>query len=265
VIPDHCGPGDRIVSPLALGLATVLALMLLAVPAFGADADKAAAKAHYEAATRLYDIKEWAKALDEYKAAYLSKPDPAFLFNIGQCYRKLGKPAQALEFYKEYLKKAPPDDPNLPSVEARVREMESGDVFESEGPSKTSAPSTQPPPTPVLETRPLDSKVEAQTVRPAEPEPPVPVPATLPAPPFPPPAPLLPAPPLPTQPPGLEVTVAEPPAPTETGAPFYKTWWFWTGVGAAVVAGTVVGILAASGGKHGNTADTALGTQAVFQ
>jgi tetratricopeptide (TPR) repeat protein len=229
--------------------------MLLAVPASGADADKAAAKAHYEAATRLYDIKEWAKALDEYKAAYLSKPDPAFLFNIGQCYRKLGKHAQALEFYREYLKKAPPDDPNLPNVEARVREMESGDLFENEAPTKAATPSAPPPPAPVPETRPLDEPAETPIVRPAEPEPPVPAPATLPPPLF----------PQPAQPPGLDVSVAEPAAPAETGTRFYKTWWFWTGVGAVVAAGTVVAIVAASGGDHGNTADTALGTQPVFQ
>jgi hypothetical protein len=28
---------------------------------------------------------------------------------------------------------------------------------------------------------------------------------------------------------------------------FYKTWWFWTGVGAVVVAGTVTAILLARG------------------
>src|SRR5512143_941496 len=137
--------------------------MALAAPAFGADADKAAAKAHYEAATRLYDIKEWAKALDEYKAAYLSKPDPAFLFNIGQCYRKLGKHAQALEFYREYLKKTDPDDPNRPSVETRVRQMESGDVLESEAPTKTEPLPAQPPTGPLPEPRATERDLSVPT------------------------------------------------------------------------------------------------------
>src|ERR1039457_5794576 len=82
-----------------------------------AENDKVVARAHYETATRIYDLREYAKALDEYKAAYLAKPDPAFLFNVGQCYRRLGKFDQALDFYREYLKKAPPDDPNRPNVE----------------------------------------------------------------------------------------------------------------------------------------------------
>jgi tetratricopeptide (TPR) repeat protein len=239
--------------------------MAQATRAPGAEGDKVAAKAHYEAATRLYDIKEWARAIEEYKAAYLSKPDPAFLFNIGQCYRKLGRQAQALEFYKEFLKKAQPDDPNRPNVEARVSEMESGDLFADETPNMTAPPPTQPLPAPVPETRPLDEQVETQVVRPAEPGHPMPAPGSAPARMFPPNAPPVPAPSQLVQPAGLDVTVAGPAAPAESGTHFYKTWWFWTGVGAVVAAGTVVGILAASGGSHGNTANTALGTQAVFQ
>jgi tetratricopeptide (TPR) repeat protein len=107
--------------PRLTGLVIAVAFVALAVPAQAADSEKTAAKAHFEAATRLYDIHEYAKALEEYKAAYLAKPDPAFLFNVGQCYRRLGKFDQALEFYREYLKKAPSDDPNRPNVEARIR------------------------------------------------------------------------------------------------------------------------------------------------
>lgn len=240
--------------------------MLVAVPALGADADKAAARAHYEAATRLHDIKEWAKALDEFKAAYLSKPDPAFLFNIGQCYRKLGKHAQALEFYREYLKKTDPDDPNRASVETRVREMEAGDVFENQAPASppplpadlgSAPPSQHRGPAPPAEERPATPAAERSPPVPAEERPSVPqlaqpdlsVPALV----------------QPAQAPGLDVTVTEPVAQSGTGGHFYKTWWFWTGVGAVVVAGTVVGVLAAGGGNHGNTANTALGTQAVFE
>lgn len=36
-------------------------------------------------------------------------------------------------------------------------------------------------------------------------------------------------------------------SPTAGAAPVYKKWWFWTGIGAAVVAGTV-GVLALTGG-----------------
>jgi hypothetical protein len=32
-------------------------------------------------------------------------------------------------------------------------------------------------------------------------------------------------------------------------SPFYKKWWFWSAVGAVVVAGTVTAIVLAKGGK----------------
>jgi tetratricopeptide (TPR) repeat protein len=39
-----------------------------------------------------------------------------------------------------------------------------------------------------------------------------------------------------------------PPAPDES-PPVYKRWWFWTAIGAAVVAGVAVAIVASSGSK----------------
>jgi hypothetical protein len=65
--------------------------------------------------------------------------------------------------------------------------------------------------------------------------------------------------------PGLDLSAAERTDQVKTGTPFYGTWWFWTGVGAAVVAGTVTAIIVAQSGGNGNKATTALGTQAVFQ
>ena len=243
----------------------------MAVPALGAEGDKAVAKAHFEAATRLYDIHEYAKALEEYKAAYLAKPDPAFLFNVGQCYRRLGKFDQAREFYQDYLKKAPPDDPNRPNVEARIRNTDNSDVFENDAPLKPAAQPVQPapnPPPPVH--RPsaapaippvLVPGVEGAAEKPASnayASDPVAQPAQSPW--------LSPtAEPAATKPAGLDLDVVEPAAKASTGTPFYGTWWFWTGVGAAVVAGTIAAIVVAKSGSDGNIANTALGTQSVFQ
>jgi hypothetical protein len=45
---------------------------------------------------------------------------------------------------------------------------------------------------------------------------------------------------------------AVPPAPEVASTPpFYQRWWFWTGVGAVVVAGTVTAILVAHGSGDG--------------
>jgi tetratricopeptide (TPR) repeat protein len=117
-------------------------------PTAEAGDSRATAKAHYETATRLYDIREYDKALREYKSAYLAQPDPAFLFNIGQCHRKLGQNQQALNFFQEYLKKASPDDPNRSQVEARVRDIEAEAKLKAEEAQAAAAAMPAPAPAP---------------------------------------------------------------------------------------------------------------------
>jgi tetratricopeptide (TPR) repeat protein len=126
------------------GVVLAFALAGFAQTARAGDNDKAVARAHYETATRLYEIREYDKALLEYKSAYLAQPDPAFLFNIGQCYRKLGQAAEALNFFQQYLKKAPPDDPNRRQVEARIRDIEAEAKLKAE--AAQAAPAQVPPP-----------------------------------------------------------------------------------------------------------------------
>jgi tetratricopeptide (TPR) repeat protein len=110
---------------------TFLAIALASSYPAHAD-DKAMARAHYETAARLYDVGEYDRALVEFKDAYVAKPDPAFLFNIGQCYRKLGQEDQALDYYRRFLKVAAPDDPNRAQVEARLRDTETDAVFKDD-------------------------------------------------------------------------------------------------------------------------------------
>jgi len=55
----------------------------------------------------------------------MAVPDPAYLFNIAQCHRKMGHDKEAADFYKSYLRAAP-NAPNRPDVEKRIEEMESG-------------------------------------------------------------------------------------------------------------------------------------------
>ncbi len=244
-------------------VAALVAAVAIASPALAGDGDKAAARAHYETASRMFEVREYGEALKEFKAAYIAKPDPAFLFNIGQCYRKMNQNEQALDFFQQYLKKAAPDDPNRAQVEARVRNIKAGltpdqDPFEQPGARRPAAPVTQPP---------------------ASPLPPVWQPAPAAAAPVPAPAPAWPAPPAaappPAQPPAFAPTEAQPaglnltsqpaaPA-TADASPFYTTWWFWTGVGAVVAAGTVTAVVLASRGGGGtNVPATTLGSQPVL-
>ena len=127
-------------------------LVAVSLRVFGPTAEagdrRATAKVHYETATRLYDIREYDKALVEFKSAYLAQPDPAFLFNFGQCYRKLGQNQQALNFFQKYLKKASPDDPNRSQVEARVRDIEAEAKLKAEEAQAAAAATPAPAPAP---------------------------------------------------------------------------------------------------------------------
>lgn len=227
--------------PSNLEIAIIVALC--GAPALrgqAATTDKVESKAHYESATRLYDVREYDKALEEYKAAYLAKPDPAFLFNIGQCYRKLGKNPEALDFFRQYLKKAPAEDPNRAQVEARILELE-GERATTPDTSRTAATGgAASPPSPAVAPPPQPSPTQA-TAFPAGPNPPA------------------------GQPAGVDLTASAPASNEGTSKPIYRTWWFWTGVGVAVAAGAATAIVLSSRGGGSNVPDgLSLGSAGVL-
>lgn len=103
----------------------ILAIVLAAAPRAQAQGDpnKQEAKAHYEKATRLYDVGKYGESIQEYEAAYLLVEDPALLYNIGQAYRLWDKPEEALRSYKNFLRKRP-EASNRADVERRISELE---------------------------------------------------------------------------------------------------------------------------------------------
>jgi len=86
-----------------------LALALLLVVATPALADKPVqlARMHFKQAKAAMDIGAYAKAADEYKAAYDLDPRPETLFNIGQAYRLADQRAEAIAYYEKYLEAQP--------------------------------------------------------------------------------------------------------------------------------------------------------------
>ncbi len=50
--------------------------------------------------------------------------------------------------------------------------------------------------------------------------------------------------------PAPEAALIAMPAPPPQSSPFYKRWWFWTGVGVIVVSAVVIGVVASSKGPQ---------------
>jgi len=88
-----------------------------------AIADAAQARVHFDRGRTFFDVDQYRKAIAEFKAAHIEKADPAFLYNIAECHRRLGEGSDALLFYRRFLATAPADDKTRPIVEQRIAEL----------------------------------------------------------------------------------------------------------------------------------------------
>ncbi|HZS40562.1 MAG TPA: hypothetical protein VFF06_27205 [Polyangia bacterium] len=87
------------------------------------DPDVIEAKRHYERGLAHYNLREYLNAIDEFQSAYRYKPDPVFLYNLGQAHRLANDPEHALYFYRAYLRNLP-DAENRAEVEQRIVDLE---------------------------------------------------------------------------------------------------------------------------------------------
>src|SRR5205823_5568722 len=71
------------------------------------DVDTELAKRHFAKGSQFYERAEYENALDEFLAALLAKPLPAFYFNIGKCYDRLENLDEAVKAYQTYLEAGP--------------------------------------------------------------------------------------------------------------------------------------------------------------
>ena len=139
-----------------------------------------------------------------FKEAYRIVGDPAFLFNIAQCHRKLGHPADAITFYKTYLRRAP-NTAHRAEVEKFIANLEKEQAVRPEAAPPAPAPAAPPP-----------AAAPPQTAAPL-------------------------APPPPSAPVALVAAPARP-AP-ETDRPVYTRAWFWVVTGAVLAGAATTTIL----------------------
>ena len=224
----------------------LLAAVLVApVTRAASPEDKTKAREHFQNGLVHYDLGEFGEALSQFKDAYRMVQDPAFLFNIAQCHRRLGQNVEALDFYRNFLRRSP-NAANRGEVERRIQEIEReiqsthAPPHPTPTPTSTSGKETSSPAAPVGSAR------EAAPGRPTPP-PPAARPVDT--------APPASAPPSTSAPATLDLSAA-PASKAEpaTGA-FYTRWWFWTTVGAVVVGAVAVGFAVSHRGEIGDCHD----------
>jgi len=80
-------------------------------------------RAHYQRASRDYDLGKFEEAIDEYQVIYEIDGDPVMLYNLAQAYRLAEQPDKAIQFYRRYLQRAP-EAKNREAVEQKISALE---------------------------------------------------------------------------------------------------------------------------------------------
>src|SRR4051812_40983795 len=81
---------------------SILLLLELALGQSAPTDAEAEARARFDSAEIAYDLAQFDKAIKLYSEAYELKALPAFLFNIGQCYRQLHQWERAAFFFRRF-------------------------------------------------------------------------------------------------------------------------------------------------------------------
>ena len=112
-----------------LGLAVLVLVPYLgfAQPLAAAEAPSAglvgSAREHYEQGAAAYAAGRYERAVTEFLAADRLAPRPALSYNVARAYDKLGNVGRALEYYRDYLRRAP-QAANTAEISTRVRTLE---------------------------------------------------------------------------------------------------------------------------------------------
>lgn len=124
-----------------------ISALLLASPARGDDSATEQARQHYEIGSQQYDLGHWDEAIREYETAYELRPDPSFLYNLAQAYRRKGDNKRALDLYRNYLAKTP-KSPLRAEIEERIKNLQKQIDEAASRPAPPVLEPTVPPPLP---------------------------------------------------------------------------------------------------------------------
>lgn len=105
------------------------ALLLLALSGFAGgakpdEAKRAQARLEYDAGLKHYNLRDFDKALDKFRTAYLLVGEPALLFNIGQCERQLKKYEDARKSFQAFLRNGQPTPAQQEEVQRLIQTLD---------------------------------------------------------------------------------------------------------------------------------------------
>lgn len=136
----------------ALVFASPLVVLLFSSLATTAHADPLAkptnvvAREYLTAGNRFYRLREFEKAIEEYKAGAVREDAPVFYYNLGQCYRQLGRYDDAIWHYERFLERGKATG----EVEASVRDFIARMKDELEKKAMKQPPVEPAPPSPAV-------------------------------------------------------------------------------------------------------------------
>lgn len=84
----------------------------------------AEAREHLSRGNKFYGVRDFDKAIAEYKAGALAEQAPIFDYNLGQCYRQLGNYEAAKWHYQQFLRRAAPQGEVLEAVRNFIAQMD---------------------------------------------------------------------------------------------------------------------------------------------
>lgn len=85
----------------------------------------ASARNHLALGNKLYGIRSFHQAIEEYKAGALVESAPVFDYNLAQCFRQLGKYQEATWHYQRFLTRGDPKGELLDAVNDFLTQMKS--------------------------------------------------------------------------------------------------------------------------------------------
>jgi tetratricopeptide (TPR) repeat protein len=104
------------------------------------------ARQHLDLGNKLYAVRSFDEAAAEYKAGALIEAAPVFDYNLGQCFRQLGKSQEALWHYERFLTRGNPQGELLDAVNGFIAQLKAGLAKPTAEPP--AAPGSRPAPAP---------------------------------------------------------------------------------------------------------------------